>query len=92
MHGLCDEWNRIYPARDGGRDVFALDSIIVKSSHLHGEDESDFKKDSESQPVEKDYSYADANEVQAIRLARSVLTDVKTPDIYFAGKVRKCYS
>ncbi len=32
---LCREPVRIYPADEGGRDVFALGSVIVKSSHLH---------------------------------------------------------
>lgn len=36
---LCDETTRIYPADEGGRDVFALGNIIVKSSHLHDERE-----------------------------------------------------
>ncbi len=72
---LCNESNRIYPAPDGGRDVFALGSVIVKSSHLHKTN------------AEIDYSYADANEVQAIALATSVLDDIKVPAIYFTGKV-----
>lgn len=50
---LCNESNRVYPADEGGRDVFALGSIIVKSSHLHG------------QGKEIDYSYADANGVSS---------------------------
>lgn len=72
---LCTESNQIYPADEGGRDVFALGSVILKSSHLHEE-------------AEVDYSYADANEVQAINLAKSVLKgDIRVPDIYFSGKV-----
>ncbi|KAK1770454.1 hypothetical protein QBC33DRAFT_267311 [Phialemonium atrogriseum] len=47
---LCDESVRIYPADEGGRDVFALGSIIVKSSHLY--------KTEDSQHGEIDYSYA----------------------------------
>lgn len=31
---LCTEENQIYPADEGGRDVFALGTVIVKSSHL----------------------------------------------------------
>lgn len=34
---LCNESVRIYPADEGGRDVFALGSVIVKSSHLHNQ-------------------------------------------------------
>ncbi|KAG8421703.1 hypothetical protein J3458_003556 [Metarhizium acridum] len=65
----------IYPADENeGRDVFAVGSIIVKSSHRH-------------QHARIDYSYADANEVEAIAIARSVLEGVRVPDIYFAGKI-----
>lgn len=67
---LCDEAARIYPADDGGRHVFARGEIIVKSSHLHDE-------------MEKDYSYADANEVRAIGIARGVFEDIRIPEIYF---------
>ena len=76
---LCNESLRIYPADEGGRDVLALGSVIVKSSHLHGT--------ADGKPAEIDYSYADANEVQAISLAKTVLKDVRVPEIYFAGKV-----
>jgi hypothetical protein len=76
---LCTESNQIYPADEGGRDVFALGSVIVKSSHLHEE-------------AEMDYSYADANEVQAISLAKSVLKgNTRVPNIYFSGKVHIFY-
>ncbi|KAF6830100.1 hypothetical protein CPLU01_07515 [Colletotrichum plurivorum] len=57
---LCDESVMIYPADEGGRDVFALGNVIVKSSHLH-------------ETREVDYSYADSNEVNAISLARDAL-------------------
>ncbi|KAI1378307.1 kinase-like domain-containing protein [Hypoxylon crocopeplum] len=77
--GLCNETVRIYPADEGGRDVFARGSVIVKSSHLH--------KTRDGQHTEIDYSYADANEVQAIDIAKSALKDVKVPQIYFAGKI-----
>lgn len=76
---LCNESNRIYPADEGGRDVFALGSVIVKSSHLHGL--------RGGHPAEIDYSYAGANEAQAVLLAESVPSDVRVPKIYFAGKV-----
>lgn len=38
----------------------------------------------------RNYSYADANEIQAIAVARPVLHDlgVKVPEVYFTGKVR----
>ncbi|KAI0379780.1 kinase-like domain-containing protein [Hypomontagnella monticulosa] len=76
---LCNESVRIYPADEDGRDVFALGSIIVKSSHLH--------KTKDKQSPEIDYSYADANEIQAVNIARGILKDVKVPEIYFAGKI-----
>lgn len=76
---LCDHTARIYPADDGGRDVFALGSIIVKSSHLHKQRSTTYG--------DIDFSYADANEIQAINIAKSSLKDVKVPEIYFAGKV-----
>jgi hypothetical protein len=76
---LCNESVRIYPADDSGRDVFALGSVIIKSSHLH--------KTRDGRHTEIDYSYADANEVQAVAIAKSVLKDVRVPEIYFAGKV-----
>ncbi|EPS34137.1 hypothetical protein PDE_09099 [Penicillium oxalicum 114-2] len=72
---LCDESTRIYPADEGGRDVFALGNVIVKSSHLHN-------------TPEIDYSFADANEVQAISIAKGVLGGIRVPEIYFAGKIR----
>lgn len=77
---LCNESVRIYPADEGGRDVFALGSVIVKSSHLHNSGNGQIK--------EIDFSYADANEVQAITIAKSILKDVRVPEILFAGKVR----
>lgn len=76
---LCTEENRIYPADAGGRDVFALGSIIVKSSHLHARQDVQFP--------EIDFSYADANETRAIALAKTVLGEVKVPEIFFVGKV-----
>ncbi|KAI4860806.1 hypothetical protein F4820DRAFT_452550 [Hypoxylon rubiginosum] len=81
----CDASVRIYKAPKGGRDVFALGRILVKSSHLH--------KTEDGQPteVERDYSYADANEVQAIAIARRALrkelNHVRVPKINFAGKI-----
>ena len=74
----CDESNRLYENYEGNRDVFALGSVIVKSSHLlevPGGREC------------RDYSLVDANEVQAIALARKVLGDVRVPEICFAAKV-----
>ncbi|OOF94811.1 hypothetical protein ASPCADRAFT_397566 [Aspergillus carbonarius ITEM 5010] len=70
----CDDSVRIYPADEGGRDVFALGNTIVKSSHLH-----------DTQEIE--YSYADANEVRVISIAKGILNDIKVPEIYFSGKI-----
>ncbi|KAI0389994.1 kinase-like domain-containing protein [Xylariaceae sp. FL0594] len=75
----CTELNRVYPSEEGGRDVFALGSVIIKSSHL--------KSDLEGRRSTRDYSYADANEVKAIPLARAVLGDIKVPRVYFAAKI-----
>lgn len=75
---LCDQSAGIYPADEGGRDVFALGSIIVKSSHLHGQG---------AEHIEIDYSYADTNEIQAIAITKNVLKDIRVPDIHFTGKV-----
>jgi hypothetical protein len=60
-----------------GRDVFAVGSMIIKSSHLKN-------------CVVRGYSHADANEVQAIALARPILhgLGVKVPEVYFTRKVR----
>lgn len=82
--GLCNESVRIYPADEGGRDVFALGSVIVKSSHLHDPGNGQIK--------EKDFSYADANEVQAIAIAKTILKDIRVPDVFFAGKVCSPFS
>ncbi|KAI1504569.1 hypothetical protein F5X99DRAFT_19141 [Biscogniauxia marginata] len=75
----CTELNRIYENDEGGRDVFALGSVIIKSSHL--------KVTPEGRRSSRDYSYADANEVEAIRLAKKVLDDIKVPQVYFAAKI-----
>ncbi|KAJ6167938.1 hypothetical protein N7497_000781 [Penicillium chrysogenum] len=75
---LCNESVRIYPGDAGGRDVFAVGNIIVKSNHLHTQ---------ESAETELGYSYADANEVQAISIAKNVLNDIRVPEIYFNGKI-----
>lgn len=75
----CDASIRIYENTDGGRDVFALGSMIVKSSHL--------KERLEGRRADRDYSYADVNEVEATTLARKVLGDVRVPRIYFASQV-----
>ena len=74
--GLCTEEDRIYPADEGGRDVFALGTVIVKSSHLH-----------DPTINEIDFSYADANETWEIALSKAAPKDVRVPDVYFAGKV-----
>lgn len=77
---LCNASLRIYENGDGGRDVFALGSVIVKSSHL--------REDLEGRRASRDYSFADKNEVEATALARPVLDNIKVPKIYFASKVR----
>ncbi|KAK4146184.1 kinase-like domain protein [Dichotomopilus funicola] len=74
----CNGSVRIYPADEGGRDVFALGSVIVKSSHLHSP--------GNGQHTEIDYPYADANELRAVDIAKGVLKDVRVPEMFFAGK------
>jgi hypothetical protein len=75
----CDTSVRIYENEDGGRDVFALGSVIVKSSHL--------KDRLEGRRAHRDYSLADANEVRVTALVREAKVDIRVPGIYFAGKV-----
>lgn len=76
---LCDASVRIYDDQEGGRDVFALGGVIIKSGHLNAHDKG--------RRASRDYSYADANEVEATELARKLLKDMRVPKIYFAGKV-----
>ncbi|KAJ5899729.1 PHD transcription factor protein [Penicillium taxi] len=76
---LCNPSNRIYEGLEGTLDVFALGSVIIKSSHLHAR--------LQGRCASRDFSYADANEVKATALARTVLKDVKIPIIYFAWKI-----
>lgn len=75
----CDASNCLYESIDGGRDVFALGSVIIKASHLR------------TDAPRRNYTIADANEVAAIKLVKDVLrkADVLVPNIYFAGKVGK---
>ncbi|KAJ5540692.1 hypothetical protein N7494_005768 [Penicillium frequentans] len=65
-----------HPAGEGGHDVLALGTVIVTSSHLHAR-KGGFR--------EIDYSFAEANEAQAVALAKIVLKDVIVPEIYFAS-------
>ncbi|OBS20334.1 hypothetical protein FPOA_06706 [Fusarium poae] len=76
---LCNTSNRMYEGLEGARDVFALGAVIVKSSHLHAE--------LQGRRATRDFSYADANEIKATALARTVLKDIKVPTIYFADKI-----
>ncbi|PNP43978.1 hypothetical protein TGAMA5MH_04263 [Trichoderma gamsii] len=61
----CDATCYVYQNPFGGRDVFALGSIIVKSCHLGTRDAG-----AESS---RDYSIADKNEVAAIQLVPKTL-------------------
>ena len=82
----CNETHRIYENEEGCRDVFAFGGVIIKSTHLQRLREDDSEDEG---VVERDYSFADANEVEAIALTRGVLGDVgvRVPRVYFAGKV-----
>ncbi|PON23448.1 hypothetical protein TGAM01_v207682 [Trichoderma gamsii] len=73
----CDATCYVYQNPFGGRDVFALGSIIVKSCHLGTRDAG-----AESS---RDYSIADENEVAAIQL---VPKTVPVPRILFSGKLK----
>ncbi|GAB1319677.1 hypothetical protein MFIFM68171_09887 [Madurella fahalii] len=77
----CDRANRIYENQDGGRDVFALGRVIVKSRHLHPEQEG--------RRSTRNYSLADENEVAATAPVRQPLGQlgIRVPQIYFAGKI-----
>jgi COMPASS component SPP1 len=78
----CNTENRIYENQDGGRDVFALGGVVVKSRHLH--------PGQEGRRSTREYSLADQNEVVATSLVRQSLSllGIRVPRIYFAGKVR----
>ncbi|KAI1913848.1 hypothetical protein LOZ12_002069 [Ophidiomyces ophidiicola] len=71
---MCDKTVRIFENQNGGRDVFALGSVIIKSCHLNSRGC-------------RDYSLADQNEVKAIGLVRGT-TDIRLPEIFFADKIR----
>lgn len=58
--------------------MFSLLVVIVKSSHLHAR--------LDVQSPEIDFSYADGNETQAIALAKTVLGEVKVPEIFLLAK------
>ncbi|KAI8632436.1 hypothetical protein F5Y19DRAFT_472467 [Xylariaceae sp. FL1651] len=79
VFNLCNTSNRIYEGLEGARDVFAVGSVIIKSSHLHAQ--------LQGRRASRGFSYADANEAKATALARAVLKNVKVPIIYFADKI-----
>lgn len=74
----CDSRCYVYENPFGGRDVFALGSVIIKSRHLQ------LNRGDLGSESSRDYSITDANEIAAIRLASRVVT---TPDIFFKGRV-----
>ena len=71
----CDSSTILFDNPWGGRDVFAVGSVIVKSSHRKN--------------VSRDHLYSDRNEVEATNLAKSALLElgVMVPQFYFAGQV-----
>jgi hypothetical protein len=75
---MCNESNRIVEGYEGGRDVFAVGGIVVKSAHLQPE--------RQGRRAARDYSFSDANEVAAISLVRELAPDLRVPQIYFSGK------
>jgi COMPASS component SPP1 len=76
---LCDASTRMVEGLEGGREVFALGSIVVKSSHI--------TRDQQGRRSRRDHSFGDVNEVAASSLAREAIPDIRIPRIYFAGKV-----
>ncbi len=76
---LCVESHIIVPGYEGGRDVFALGSVIVKSAHRD--------PDRDARRASRDHGMSDANEVAAVRLVREKLPEVRVPIIYFSGEV-----
>jgi hypothetical protein len=74
----CDSTCYVYQNPFGGRDVFALGSVIIKSAHLRSEDRETGSEAS------RDYSITDANEAAAIQLVSQTIT---APRILFWGKV-----
>ncbi|KLJ10232.1 hypothetical protein EMPG_14403 [Blastomyces silverae] len=71
----CDEKTRISSPAAGKRDTFALGSVIVKSDHNSSESTGD-------------YSIADENETQAIKIAENILPDIQLPQIYLRTKIK----
>ncbi|KAL2373967.1 hypothetical protein RJ035_004653 [Blastomyces gilchristii] len=71
----CDEKTRISIPAVGKRDTFALGSVIVKSDHISTESTGD-------------YSIADENEAQAIKVAENILPDIQLPQIYLRTKIK----
>ncbi|KAI1100859.1 hypothetical protein F4804DRAFT_344400 [Jackrogersella minutella] len=74
----CTPANRMYDV-EGWGDVFALGSVIVKSSHLS------------AAPPHRDHTWSDANEPVAIALASDALREIgiRVPTIYFQGKINQ---
>ncbi|KAJ5158683.1 uncharacterized protein N7500_008334 [Penicillium coprophilum] len=81
VHDLCNKSLGVYPADEGGRDVSALGNIIVKPGYLHTQDGAEYS--------EIIFYYADANDVQAMALAKNVLTHVKPIRLTFDRYVSK---
>ncbi|OJD28034.1 hypothetical protein ACJ73_00564 [Blastomyces percursus] len=71
----CDEKTRISIPAVGKRDTFALGGVIVKSDHNSAESTGD-------------YSVADENEAQAIKVAKNILPDIQLPQIYLRTKIK----
>lgn len=76
---LCTEEIWIYPADEGGRDGFALGSVIVKSNYLHAREGT--------QCTEIDYTYADANEI----IANASLSEKQLQDMMFWNELYDMY-
>lgn len=71
----CTDAERIYPNDSGGRDVFALGGVILKSSHLN-EDRG------------RDYAPSRRERGRGHRSFRPALAElqIRVPETYFEGK------
>ncbi|EGE01997.1 protein kinase subdomain-containing protein [Trichophyton equinum CBS 127.97] len=71
----CNTSTRITKPSIGGRDVFVIGNITVKSDHLDPRGGSG-------------YHLLDANEVAAVKLVKDAIPGIQVPQTYFNSKIR----
>ncbi|GBF63660.1 Set1 complex component [Trichophyton mentagrophytes] len=71
----CNTSTRITKPSIGGRDVFVIGNITVKSDHLDPGGGSG-------------YHLLDANEVAAVKLVKDAIPGIQVPQTYFNSKIR----